>query len=140
MDFYQVLAQVVELLHREGRASYRALKRQFDLDDDYLEDLKDAILFTYPVVDEDGRGLVWTGETEATQEPPATSTQPVQPEVTQEAQSTQAKPPPDAERRQLTVMFCDLADSTRLSGQLDPDDLRNVIRAYQSASVEARGA
>ena len=39
--------------------------------------------------------------------------------------------PPDAERRQLTVMFCDLVDSTRLAGQLDPEDYRAVVRAYQ---------
>src|SRR5262249_3577867 len=44
---------------------------------------------------------------------------------------------PDAERRQLTVMFCDLADSTRLSGRLDPEDLREVVRAYQQTSAEA---
>ncbi len=37
----------------------------------------------------------------------------------------------DAERRQLTVMFCDLVDSTVLSGKLDPEDLREVIRRYQ---------
>ncbi len=36
-----------------------------------------------------------------------------------------------AERRQLTVMFCDLADSTALSARLDPEDMRDVIRAYQ---------
>ena len=38
-----------------------------------------------------------------------------------------------AERRQLTVLFCDLADSTALSARLDPEDMREVIRAYQSA-------
>ncbi len=38
---------------------------------------------------------------------------------------------PDAERRQLTVMFCDLVGSTELSNRLDPEDLREVIRAYQ---------
>jgi class 3 adenylate cyclase len=38
-----------------------------------------------------------------------------------------------AERRQVTVLFCDLVDSTRLSRQLDPDDYRTVIRAYQAA-------
>jgi predicted ATPase/class 3 adenylate cyclase len=43
---------------------------------------------------------------------------------------------PDAERRQLTVLFCDLADSTRLSSQLDPEDLREVVLAYQATSVE----
>ena len=36
-----------------------------------------------------------------------------------------------AERRQLTVMFCDLVDSTALSAQLDPEELREVVRAYQ---------
>jgi class 3 adenylate cyclase/tetratricopeptide (TPR) repeat protein len=40
-----------------------------------------------------------------------------------------------AERRHLTVMFCDLADSTELSGQLDPEDLRDVIGAYQTAAA-----
>ena len=43
---------------------------------------------------------------------------------------------PEAERRQLTVMFCDLVGSTNLSGQLDPEELRAVIRAYQAASTE----
>jgi predicted ATPase/class 3 adenylate cyclase len=42
----------------------------------------------------------------------------------------------DAERRQLTVLFCDLADSTRLARQLDPEDLREVVLAYQAAGVE----
>src|SRR5947207_9198487 len=44
-------------------------------------------------------------------------------------------PTPDAERRQLTVLFCDLVDSTRLSSQLDPEDWREMIRAYQAASA-----
>src|SRR6266568_6248763 len=44
-----------------------------------------------------------------------------------------ASPPADAERRQLTVLFCDLVDSTRLASQLDPEDLREVIQAYQAA-------
>jgi len=39
----------------------------------------------------------------------------------------------EAERRQLTVMFCDMVGSTALSAQLDPEDLREVIRAYQDA-------
>ena len=38
---------------------------------------------------------------------------------------------PEAERRQLTVLFCDLVDSTALASQLDPEDLREVVRAYQ---------
>ncbi len=40
---------------------------------------------------------------------------------------------PEAERRQLTVMFCDLVGSTALSSNLDPEDMRDVLRAYQDA-------
>ena len=51
-----------------------------------------------------------------------------------------ARPPSEAERRQLTVLFCDLVDSTALASQLDPEDLREVVRAYQDtcAKVIAR--
>src|SRR2546423_8766642 len=44
--------------------------------------------------------------------------------------------PSDAERRQLTVMFCDLVDSTTLSSQLDPEDYRDMVRAYQRVCAE----
>jgi class 3 adenylate cyclase/predicted ATPase len=51
-----------------------------------------------------------------------------------EATETAARPPrSEAERRQLTVMFCDLVGSTALSARLDPEDLREVIRGYQDA-------
>jgi class 3 adenylate cyclase/tetratricopeptide (TPR) repeat protein len=42
-----------------------------------------------------------------------------------------------AERRQLTVMFCDVVDSVRLSSRLDPEDLREVIGVYQSACAQS---
>ena len=43
---------------------------------------------------------------------------------------------PDAERRQLTVMFCDLEDSTPLSEQLDPEEMREVLRDYQAVCAK----
>ena len=42
----------------------------------------------------------------------------------------------EGERRHLTVMFCDLVDSTAMSARLDPEDLRRVLAAYQAACVE----
>ena len=142
MDFYDVLAHVIELLQREKRVTYRALKRQFDLDDEYLEDLKDELIEAKQLAqDENGKVLVWIGEAEGTPVTASQSDQTTQ-SVTQQDQPTQtelspnALSTPDAERRQLTVMFCDLADSTKLSGQLDPEDLREVIRAYQQTSAE----
>src|SRR5262249_38676877 len=122
MNFYDICDQVIDLLKQRGRMSYRALKRQFDLDDDYMEDLKEEIIYSQRLaVDEDGRVLVWIGASATKQEP--ASTPPTQHGVTQEIQPTPVEPlssephTPEAERRQLTVMFCDLVDSTRLSSQ-----------------------
>ena len=50
-----------------------------------------------------------------------------------------ASTPPDAERRQLTVMFCDLIGSTALASRLDPEDLREVIGAYHRCVAETIG-
>ena len=62
MDYDAVLAQVLDLLQREKRLSYRILKRRFGLDDNDLEDLKEDIIYAKKLaVDEEGRVLVWTG-------------------------------------------------------------------------------
>ena len=130
MTFDELLAQVLDLLQREGRVSYRALKRRFDLDDDDLEDLKDEIIAAKQLAsDEQGRVLVWTGGSAALQ---ATARLP----QTETAPSVATPHVPEAERRQLTVLFCDLVDSTRLARQLDPEDWRDVVRAYQQACAE----
>src|SRR5215472_11799267 len=63
MDFYAVLDQVLDLLRQRGRVTYRALKRQFELDDDVLEDLKEEIIEAHRLaIDEEGKVLVWTGD------------------------------------------------------------------------------
>ena len=50
--------------------------------------------------------------------------------------TTEPKPQDTAERRQVTVMFSDLVGSTALSARLDPEDLREVISAYQKCVAE----
>ena len=62
MDFYDVLERVLAILQQHKRVTYRALQRQFDLDESYLEDLKAEIIEARQLaVDEGGRILVWTG-------------------------------------------------------------------------------
>src|SRR5262245_2457507 len=125
MTFYEVLDQVRELLHQRGRVTYRALKRRFELDDEYVEDLKgDLIKAEGVAADEDGEVLVWTGS--ATQDEPAQS--PAAADARPKPLEARA---PEGERRQLTVMFCDLVGSTQLSEHLDPEDLQTVVHAYQ---------
>jgi class 3 adenylate cyclase len=55
---------------------------------------------------------------------------------TPEPPLAQPKPQDTAERRQVTVMFSDLVGSTALSGRIDPEDLREVISAYQKSVAE----
>ena len=67
MDYNAVPAQVLALTKQEQRVAYRVLKRQFQLDDELLEDLKDDLIYAKKLaVDEDVRVLVWTGASGAT--------------------------------------------------------------------------
>src|SRR5262245_7416490 len=146
MTFYEVLEQVLALLQQHGRVSYRALKRQFALDDDYIEDLKAELIQARRLaVDEQGAVLVWSGGAVGAPDLPAPGSPPAPPArkeggLLHSDVSTAASHPPEAERRQLTVLFCDLVDSTVLARQLDPEELREVVRAYQDtcARVIAR--
>jgi class 3 adenylate cyclase len=130
MEYDTILDQVITLLQREKRLSYRVLKRRLHLDDETLEDLKEDLIYAKQLaIDEDGKVLVWIG---------ASGTQADQtPKVAPELPEPRS---PEAERRQLTVLFCDLVGSTELASQLDPEDLREVVRAYQEtcAKVIAR--
>src|SRR4029453_19341957 len=71
MTFEEILNQALAMLQRQGRVSYRALKRQFDLDDAYIEDLKFEIIEVHrAAVDQDNAMLVWTGD-RSSASPPA---------------------------------------------------------------------
>jgi class 3 adenylate cyclase len=131
MKFDDLLAEVTALLQRQGRVSYRALKRRYELTDDDIEDLKAELIDARRLaIDEDGRVLVWRQSDPGAAPPSAVAETDSDTAASREARSTAE----EAARRQLTVMFCDLADSTSLSGRLDPEDLRELIRAYQQAA------
>jgi hypothetical protein len=147
MTFEELLDQAIDILRRRGRVTYRALKLQFQLDDDTLDVLKDELIYGQQLaIDEEGRVLVWAGP------PPPPAAASTLPWATQEAHPDQAASVevvpatasghvshiPDAERRQLTVLFCDLVDSTVLASQLDPEDLRAVVRAYQDTCARQK--
>ena len=72
MTFDEVLAQIIDLLQREKRVSYRALKLRFDINDNYIEGIKDELIYAKKLaVDEENRVLVWTGNIAGTIETPA---------------------------------------------------------------------
>jgi TOMM system kinase/cyclase fusion protein len=146
MDYPAIVGEALALLQQEKRLSYRVLKLRLQLDDDTLEALKEDLIYAkHLAADEDGRVLVWTGDTGATPAPNPTlnPSGPSDPQVDLPADVTPRPSEPhvsEAERRQLTVLFCDLVDSTVLASQLDPEEWREVVRAYQEtcAKVIAR--
>jgi class 3 adenylate cyclase len=164
MRFFHIVSAVIALLQREGRVTYWALKQEFGFDDAFLEGLREELIFAKCVArDEGGKVLVWTGELPAVVDtvPAATSQHrateapvnaspmafvlpplalanalPATPPEVPAASPALPQAAPEAERRQVTVMFCDLVDSTKLSRQLDPEDYRAIVRAYQTAAAE----
>jgi predicted ATPase/class 3 adenylate cyclase len=129
VNFAQVLKEVVWCLVTEGSISYRRIKRGFDLDDAALEDLRRELIGTLRIAqDVGGELLAWA---------PAAGRPTLLDAGVAAALPLPAPPAAPAERRHLTVMFCDLADSTRLAARLDPEDLADVIRAYRDAVTAA---
>ena len=137
MKFSDIVEQAGQLLQRKGRVTYGVLKREFDLDEEQLEDLKEDLLFSHPEIAEvDGRGLVWKGE-ETSEELASQDVDTSVLELPSSVLPVQSdRVEPSGERRQLTVMFCDLVGSTALSEQLDPEELQAVVRSYQEVSAQ----
>jgi class 3 adenylate cyclase/tetratricopeptide (TPR) repeat protein len=134
MTFEEILDQAIAMLQRRGRLTYGTLKRQFQLDDAALEDLKNELIEGQRLaVDERGNVLVWTG-TEVSVPHPATP-----------AASSQDRPPlaytpqylaekvlhsrsaMEGERKQVTVLFADLKGSMELLADRDPEEARHIL-------------
>src|SRR5262245_46487692 len=130
MTFEETLAQTLDLLQRQGRVSYRALKRRFGLDDDYLEDVKAELIDAQRVAaDEDGKVLVWIGAPTAApgsdgnnRRAPLSYT-PIH-LVEKILNSREAI---EGERKQVTVLFADLKGSMELLADRDPEEARRLL-------------
>src|SRR5215510_3117481 len=128
MDFYAILDQVVALLRQRQRVTYRALKRQFALDDDALADLTAELLYAHPQVRDDaGQGLLWTGEpASAPAAAPSVAAPALQAPLTYTPpylaeKILTSKSALEGERKQVTVLFADLKGNTELIRDLDPE-------------------
>ena len=138
MTFEEILDQAIAMLQRRGRLTYRTLKRQFQLDDETLEDLTFELIEGQRIAtDEKGTVLVWVGSSESGQAPaPAPSTQepPTHPTTEPECEPLSYTPPHltkkilttrsalEGERKQVTVLFCDLQNSTPLAEKIGPEN------------------
>jgi class 3 adenylate cyclase/tetratricopeptide (TPR) repeat protein len=143
MTFDDILAQVLELLQREKRVSYRALKLRFNINDDYIEGIKDELIYAKKLaVDEDGRVLVWAGEQVSASALPSA---PESPALAAAPATDLARDPLsytpqhlaekiltsrsalEGERKQVTVLFADLKGSMELLAERDPEEARQLL-------------
>src|SRR5712691_6345832 len=142
MTFDAILAQVLDLLQHQGRVAYRALKVRFNLDDDYLEALKDELIYARRLaVDEADRVLVWTGATASV--PP-----PTVPVLVQDQAPLSYTPKHladkilttrsalEGERKQVTVLFCDIANSTPLAARLGPEAMHTLLNRFFEIALD----
>jgi class 3 adenylate cyclase len=154
MTFEEILDQAIAMLQRRGRLTYGTLKRQFQLDDAALEDLKNELIEGQRLaVDERGNVLVWTGARGSIPFPigaPAPAPHPAREDTTALWASTplhgpsrtHASPILAGERRQVTILFADISGFTALAETLDPEDVRqgmNACFAQLVPIVEAHG-
>src|SRR4029453_5313611 len=127
MTFEEILTQVHELLERQGRGSYRALQRPFEVDHDHLGGGKAELIDAQRVAaDEDGKVLIWTGAagtapgSDGNHKRDPLSYTPIH-LVEKILNSREAR---EGERKQVTVLFADLKGSMELLADRDPEEAR----------------
>ncbi|HXQ21533.1 MAG TPA: hypothetical protein VN812_07660 [Candidatus Acidoferrales bacterium] len=124
MSFLETIERARAFLERQQRVSLGALRREFGLDTETLDELSDELVKVQRVAVLEGEVLVWaTAKLSITAEVPSAES----------AEALAPKPSTAAEvgeRRQLTVLFCDLVGSTPLSQQLDAEEWRDLIAQY----------
>ena len=132
------MRDVAWILLTEGRVSFRRLGHEFGLSAEQLEALRfEFVELKGWATVESGDVLTWAHPSAALQAQAVTRSHPVgaaaEPGAPKGPETKRDQILPGAERRQLTVMFCDLVGSTALSARLDPEDMQNVIGAYHAA-------
>ncbi len=142
VTFEEILTQAIAMLQRLGRVSYRALKVQFQLDDDLLELLKDEIVAVHQLArDQEGKMLVWTGDTTAALSRPPTPDQEhapltyTPPHLAEKILTSRSAL--EGERKQVTVLFADLKGSMELLADRDPEEARQLLDPVLERMMEA---
>jgi class 3 adenylate cyclase/predicted ATPase len=124
------MTDIAQWLAALGLGQYAESFEANDIDGSVLADLTDQDLKEIGVasVGHRRRLMVAIAALNGAAAPPAPPSAPAA-----AAQAAAPRTPDGAERRQVSVMFCDLVDSTLLSGNIDPEDLRDIIGAFQAA-------
>ncbi len=137
MNPLEVITQVRDFLEQNGRVSYRVLRRQFELDDETLEELKEELIAVQQVaVDDGGKVLAWLGSPRPEQSADLASASPPRRDPASYTPAHLAdriltsRSALEGERKQVTVLFADVVSSMEISEQLDPETWRGILERF----------
>lgn len=145
MSFVEVVDEVTRLLRDQERISYRALKREFNLDEETLQDLKEELIHAKRVArDEDGKVLIWTASSRSrlaedgiSPDRESRSNASGTPGGLAEQAALGSHTVSDGERKTITALFADIKGSTALIKTLDPEDARAIIDPVLQLMMDA---
>ena len=138
MSLLETVERVRESLERNGRISYRMLRREFALDDDALEELIEELVEIQRVAVREERALAWIGGEAARERAIADSRLGPQHERDPRDYTPkhladkilQSKSALEGERKQVTVLFADVKGSMELAEGLDPEDWHRIMDRF----------
>lgn len=126
--FLSMLERVSEALRADQRISYRGLKRRFGLSDSDLDDLRDELVHARRVAaDENGTVLVWLDAASSAARAASPRT----------AAAAASRPAIEGEKKQVTILFCDVANSMVLAERLGPEGWHETMNALFIALTQA---
>lgn len=123
MSFLETLERARAFLERNGRLSLRALQREFELDDDALEELIEELVEIQRVAVRDGRALAWAGGAPPAPAGPQNQDRDPRNYTPRHLADKilRSKSALEGERKQVTVLFADVRGSMELAQQIDPE-------------------
>jgi class 3 adenylate cyclase len=134
VSFLETVRRARSHLEEQGRVSLRALKREFELDDDALDELVEELVDVQQVAVREERVLVWAGP--ARSEPPITELSRVERAPRDYTprhladKILQSKSALEGERKQVTVLFADVKGSMELAEQVDPEEWHRILDRF----------
>ncbi len=134
MSFLETVRRAKDYLQEESRVSLRALKREFELDDETLDELIEELVEIQQVAVRDGRALAWAGggspaPTLGRERAPRDSPRDYTPKHLAD-KILQSKSALEGERKQVTVLFADIKGSMELSEGVDPEEWHRVMERF----------
>ncbi len=138
MNLFEVVEQIRGFIERNGRVSQRMLRRQFDLDDEELDEVIEELVDVQQVAVRDGNVLAWASDRAALSSGPPSPPARARPDRSPADYTPKhladkiltSRSALEGERKQVTVLFADVKGSMELAEQVDPEEWHRILDRF----------